>query len=338
MKSNEHCSQDGLVLLLLCSKMGLHSAEGEQVSPLTSAEWRRLARQIGSSALECPGALLGLPASRIATDLEILPAIAERLTRLLDRAPKLTDEFDLLRADGIWVVTLLDDGYPSRIQEQLGGRAPLVLFGAGNLTLPCRPAVAVVGSRQIDPAGAVFAAEVGRRVAAAGWVLCSGGARGADKLAMDASLRGGGGTVGVLADGFMQAARAAENQSWLLENRLTFITPYPPHDPFRPGGALGRNKIIYALSQFAVVISCEAGQGGTWTGATEALKQDWCPVFVRNDARVPAGNDELLKLGALSLSNDDFLAAENLPAHLQKKAYRGPPQTDLFGMPMGKRP
>jgi len=69
---------------------------------------------------------------------------------------------------------------------------------------------------------------------------------------------------------------------------------------------MGRNKLIYALSDVAVVVSSADGSGGTWTGAIEALKSGWVPVLVRDDPGVPAGNRSLVGLGAAPLSSDSI--------------------------------
>ena len=66
---------------------------------------------------------------------------------------------------------------------------------------------------------------------------------------------------------------------------------------------MGRNKLIYAMSDVAVVVSSADGSGGTWTGAVEALKGGWVPVFARDDADAPAGNRSLVALGAAPLSS-----------------------------------
>ena len=80
---------------------------------------------------------------------------------------------------------------------------------------------------------------------------------------------------------------------------------------------MGRNKIIYGLADFAVVVSSEFQTGGTWAGATEALKGDWCPVFVRTSEQLPKGNCELLKLGALALPESELATLENLRLWMQ---------------------
>jgi predicted Rossmann fold nucleotide-binding protein DprA/Smf involved in DNA uptake len=35
---------------------------------------------------------------------------------------------------------------------------------------------------------------------------------------------------------------------------------------------MGRNKLIYGLADFGVVVSSDYKTGGTWSGAVEALK------------------------------------------------------------------
>ena len=74
---------------------------------------------------------------------------------------------------------------------------------------------------------------------------------------------------------------------------------------------MGRNKLIYALADVAVVVSSAEGSGGTWTGAVEALKAGWVPVLVRDDAdtAMPAGNAALIGKGGASLRAEDLREA-----------------------------
>ena len=58
------------------------------------------------------------------------------------------------------------------------------------------------------------------------------------------------------------------------------VSPYHPTAGFSAGAAMGRNKLVYALSDVAVVVSSGQASGGTWTGASEALKAGWVPVLV----------------------------------------------------------
>jgi DNA processing protein len=76
-------------------------------------------------------------------------------------------------------------------------------------------------------------------------------------------------------------------------------TPYSPHASFNVGMAMARNKLIYALADYGLVIASDAEKGGTWAGAEEVLKAGWVPVFVVEGTNVPDGNRLLLKRGGI---------------------------------------
>jgi predicted Rossmann fold nucleotide-binding protein DprA/Smf involved in DNA uptake len=64
---------------------------------------------------------------------------------------------------------------------------------------------------------------------------------------------------------------------------------------------MGRNKLIYALADYAVVAASDVEKGGTWAGATEALRAEWVPVFILDYPDMPDGNRALLKKGGIAL-------------------------------------
>jgi len=117
----------------------------------------------------------------------------------------------------------------------------------------------------------------------------------------------------------------------LLDGQLVLLTPYAPTAGFSVGAAMGRNKVIYGLADFAVVVSSDYQAGGTWAGAVEALKAGWCPLFARDGANVPKGNRELFKLGAARLADEGFQTTDNLVDWLRDHAKTKPVERDLFG-------
>ena len=62
---------------------------------------------------------------------------------------------------------------------------------------------------------------------------------------------------------------------------------------------MGRNRLIYTLADYAIVIASDFEKGGTWSGATEALKAKWGPVFVLQHEQMPFGNTKLIERGAI---------------------------------------
>src|SRR6266567_688679 len=331
MGIRDYLSDDGQAVLALCSALAVPDATGDDhAAPLKLAEWNELSRQIQSSALKQPGALQGRTADELAGELALPSDHAERIVRLLDRSGRLALELENLFSRGIWAMTRVDEHYPRKLRDTLKHHAPRVLFGAGEIHLLRRAGVAVVGSRNIDEVGAAFAREVGRKAAAAGLAVVSGGARGTDRLAMDGAIEANGAAIGALADSLEATIRKSDVRELLLDGCLLLLTPYAPTAGFSIGGAMGRNKLIYGLSDFAIVVSSDFQTGGTWAGAVEALKAGWCPVFVRDGPDVPKGNRELLRLGAAPLAESELESIVNLAEWMKEHAKVKTAEPDLF--------
>jgi predicted Rossmann fold nucleotide-binding protein DprA/Smf involved in DNA uptake len=330
MDVRDYLSDDGQAVLALCSAAGI-SGDPDASQPFKLSEWNELERQIESSSLKQPGALQGRSASELAKELELSEGEAERIVRLLDRSGSLALELESLFSRGLWAVTRVDESYPAKLRDTLKHQAPTVLFGAGDIRLLERKGVAVVGSRNLDEGAAAFAHEIGRKIASSGMAVVSGAAKGADKLSMEGAMEEEGVAIGALADSLEATVRKSEVRELLLDGRLVLITPYAPTAGFSVGAAMGRNKIIYGLADFAVVVQSDFQTGGTWAGGVEALKAKWCPIFVRGTADTPKGNRELLKLGAASLPEAELAEIENLPAWFRLHAKVKEEQGNLFG-------
>jgi len=147
---------------------------------------------------------------------------------------------------------------------------------------------------------------------------------------MEGALEADGVAVGAMADSLERTVRQPDVRQYVIEGRLALVTPYVPSAGFSVGAAMGRNKLIYGLADYAIVVSSEFQSGGTWAGATEALKARWCPVFVRSADSVPQGNRELVKLGAISLPEEELPEIDDLREWFGARVVRSPQQADLF--------
>jgi predicted Rossmann fold nucleotide-binding protein DprA/Smf involved in DNA uptake len=156
------------------------------------------------------------------------------------------------------------------------------------------------------------AAEVTRQVAAAvadgGCSVVTGGAQGVDQLAMNTAFGVGGPVVGVLADSLERAIAKPSTRQGLSRGGICLATPYAPTAGFTPASAMGRNKIVYALSKTVIVVRSDLETGGTWSGAAEALSRGYANVASWVGPGSAAGNQRLVELGARPMTTLDELA------------------------------
>jgi len=323
-------SLDSQVILLLCSRLGL--AKETDLAPLTMREWNPLARKIQASVFVRPEGLLGKTTAEIKSQLDLSEFEAGRLASLLDRADVLESELNQLASQGIRVVTRADADYPQRYRQRLKESAPSVIFYAGEPALLGQPGIAVVGSRHLDQAGQECAAFVGNACGLSGLVLYSGGAKGVDTLSMNAALEARGSAVGILADSLARAVRVAEARNALKRGDLCLATPYSPNAGFSVGAAMGRNRLIYCLADYAIVVASDAEKGGTWAGATEALKAGWLPVFVLDHAAMSDGNRLLLQKGATAFPHPFPEHYSKLPGWLLENSAPTKPDARQLGL------
>lgn len=296
---------DTQAILLLC---GHFSGKAERdVKPLTLTEYNDLAGGLRKAGLR-PENLLHLEGREQIADFGFDGVDPERLTGLLGRGVEMGFAVEAWTRQGIWVVSRGETSYPARLKSRLREEAPALLFGVGNRELLDCIGLAVVGSRNADERGLAFARDVATRCAEEGIVVVSGGARGVDDEAMQAALSAGGSAVGVLPESVSKLAVSKAYRSHIQQQRLVLLSPYHPAARWTSGNAMGRNKHIYALSDWSLVVSSEA-EGGTWSGAVENLKRGWVPLFVRTGRNAPAGNEKLIQLGGIPFP-DQFEGGE----------------------------
>jgi len=244
--------------------------------------------------------------------------------QLAERTNNLQHELNRLESLGIHPLTRADSDYPEKYRQRLKDSAPAVLFYAGEKALLGQPGIAVVGSRHLDEAGQECARFVGNACGLSGQVLYSGGAKGVDTLSMESALEARGTAVGVLSDSLTRAVRSRKEA--LKRGDLCLVTPYSPNAGFSVGAAMGRNRLIYTLADYAIVVASDAETGGTWAGATETLKNGWVPVFVLEHEQMPEGNKLLLQKGALAFPHPFKEPPVKLPEWLKEKAASLPSQ------------
>jgi len=290
-------SEDTKAILLLCGFFGDTKAGG--ADPMSLCEYNRIVAWLSDHKYRPRDLVTGTALATLKSEHppDVDPS---RCERLLARGAAMAFALERWMNKGVWVVCRSDGDYPERLRDHLRAQAPPILYGIGEQRLLDKGGLAVVGSRNMDEDGSSFASEVSREAAKQGLSVISGGARGVDQIAMNAALEAGGTVVGVLADSLLRTSLHQGAREPIRSQQLTLISAYHPEAGWNVGNAMGRNKQIYALSDYAIVVSTDYQKGGTWEGACEELRRDnHIPVFVRACNSAPRGNQELMKRGAL---------------------------------------
>lgn len=291
---NDFLTEDTKAIILLCGVFGKNRSD----KPLSLIEYSSLVRWLISAEMR-PCDLLRK--ENIAEASKGSGLDKQRLESLLGRGVQLGFAVEEWQRNGIWVVSRSDADYPARYKDHLKkDKAPPLLFGVGNRSLLNGGGLGIVGSRNVDQAGEAFARQAAELCAYNRMPVVSGGARGVDQISMNAALEAGGDSIGILAENLLKRSVERKNRQAIASGRLLLLSPYHPNARFTVGTAMGRNKLIYAMADYGLVVSAEHKKGGTWAGATEELKRENSrPIFVRTGNNVPQGNEKLLTLGAI---------------------------------------
>jgi len=312
-------TQDTLAVLLLCAKLGQGEAQ-PAAKPLTTRQYSALERWLQGRSLR-PRDLLQPNGRAQLSNIQLHEVAQDQIESLLDRGTALGLLVERWTNSGIWIVSREDQPYPSRYKNYLQHKAPPMVYGVGEHSSLQYGGLAVVGSRHASEEETTFAQRIGAACADQKIPVISGAAKGIDSESMMAAINQGGTAIGVLADGLGRAAIAPPHHEAILDGRLTLISPYEPESRWFAFTAMERNKLIYALADAALVVASSDEQGGTWSGAVEALKQRQVPIYVKVSGEIPAGNRKLIQSGAQEFplepwSNLRQLFENSLPTRL----------------------
>lgn len=285
--------------LLLSSSLG-----NPERNCLTTAQLRTLAQRI--AAADRPTQDRELTAADL-TALGYGTDMAERILRLLEDTDLLQRYLQKGKRNDCIPITRVSGGYPSHLRQRLGLDSPGVLWAKGDLSILTKPAISLVGSRDIAPDNRAFAAKVGFEAARQGYVLISGNARGADRTAQQACLEAGGQVISIVADELFKQ---------IPQPNVLFLSEEGFDCAFSSPRALSRNRVIHALGEKVLVAQASLAIGGTWSGTTHNLRSGWSPVFCFRD-----GSEASIQLEQLGAQLIDTASLANLSslkeAHLR---------------------
>lgn len=198
------------------------------------------------------------------------PTLDQAGTDHTDRLDEVEREIAAWAAEGIDLVTLLDDDYPVRLL-MVHQRPPFITV-QGKLSPADEQAVAVVGSRTASPRGLHIARQIAGALTGRGMTVLSGLAAGVDTAAHRAALDAGGRTVAVVGTGLRHTYPAVNRglQAEIARRGAVLSQFWPDAGPAKHHFPM-RNAVMSGCGIATVVV--EAGEhSGTRIQARLALE------------------------------------------------------------------
>lgn len=236
---------------------------------------------------------------------------ARRCAQLIRSAPldlqSIKERLAAWQADGLRLVTVLDDDYPINLRRI--SNLPPFLFYRGELRRDDAFSVAVVGTRRPTSQGLRRARSMAKSLVQRGVTVLSGLARGIDTAAHEAALAGGGRTIAVLGSGILRVY-PPENQSLAEQIAASgaVVSQFWPDAPPAAFNFPRRNIVTSGLGQGTIVIEASATSGAKMQArlalehgkrvfliASLVHEHAWAASYIKRGAIIVQSVDDVLR-------------------------------------------
>ncbi|MFW6011194.1 MAG: DNA-processing protein DprA [Desulfosalsimonas sp.] len=248
-------------------------------------------------------------------ELGKIEGIAEKSIRAVihtDFSGAAKSDVAFCKKSGCRIITLNDEEYPYRLAGIPD--PPPYLYALGR-RLPSVPAIAVVGTRNSTRYGGSMARRLSADLAAMGFVIVSGMARGIDSAAHLGALDAGGETIAVLGSG-LSVIYPPENRRlyYRIAESGAVISELPPKELPNPYNFPARNRIISGMSLGTVVVEAAKKSGSLITArlAAEQGREVFAVPGNINSSKSTGAHD-LLKQGAKLVEKAEDIVEELAP-------------------------
>lgn len=210
--------------------------------------------------------------------LETLPLDPRAKKAIQWKRPSINPDREMERMirDGVWLLGMNDNGYPSLLKEI--PNPPAVLYGRGTLApLATLLAIGVVGTRKPTQYGLEATAHLVSDLARNKIVIVSGLATGIDTRAHETALESTTPTIGALGSGLDYASLFPQENVGLarriVDSGGAIISEYALGTPALKEHFPQRNRIIAGLSRGVLIVEAKERSGALIT-ARFALEQN----------------------------------------------------------------
>jgi DNA processing protein len=246
-------------------------------------------------------------------------------------------ELNQIYSHKIKIVTLTDPSYPPLLKKIIDPPPYLTYVGSLDTTAPC---ISIVGSRKATSYGLNVAEHLATSMAATGFQVVSGLARGIDTAAHRGALKVDGKTVAILGSG-LNRIYPKENRSLftLIKNSGTIMSEFKINTRPFPYNFPIRNRVIAGLSTGTLVVEAEQRSGSLITArlAGEYNREVFAvPGSIRSTKS--RGTHSLLKQGAKLVENEmDMIDELYQFIHVHPKPQHPPQSKPLLRVQPGTK-
>ncbi len=252
---------------------------------------------------------------------ELLSLLTSTQQKKLNKTPlaDISNTIERCKQLGIEIVSYCNPKYPNRLKNLFD--PPAVIYIKGELSdIDGECAVAIVGPREATEYGLKSAFSLSRRLSAAGCLIVSGGAKGADGMAHAGALSLAKPTLAVLGCGInYDYPKDNADLRELISKNGCLVSEYPPDFPPSKISYPCRNRLISALTLGTVVVEAKEKSGSLIT-ASHSAEQGKDVFAVPGNPSNPysVGTNKLIKDGAKPLLTAADVLEEYYPLFPQK--------------------
>ncbi|MDF0728909.1 DNA-processing protein DprA [Cytobacillus sp. S13-E01] len=255
-----------------------------KTTPLTILEWNAVVKSLSEQKMQ-PEALFKI------TPSELLKALTKATEAQKVKIVKKIEARQKLGISMLELKEVVHQGYgimfrsqmPNCLKKLTQKFIPAFFYYVGDASILSHRTLGVVGARDANDDELSQTAEIAKEAVLNGVVIISGGARGVDTTAVEASLENGGKAIVFPADGLSKWVKKSAIRNYVLKGQLLLMSSQRLDAPFSGSYAMQRNKFIHAPSNAVLVASSKISgkkSSGTWEGVMENIKHQWSPLYV----------------------------------------------------------
>lgn len=226
-----------------------------------------------------------------------------------------TQTYRLCKANSIGITTIEDEDYPELLKQI--DNPPCVLFYYGNYEKAfSKPCITIVGTRDCTTYGEVTTTYISGMLAACGFTIACGVAKGIDSIAMESAVKSDGSVIMVLPDGLIATNYANKYKFKNIRYNGVVISEHLPNEKTSKYAYHERNRILSGLSLGTIVTQAPQASGSLITAGYAADQgRDVFAVPANIDMVQSKGSNLLIKDGATPILGYEDVLETYLPKY-----------------------